>query len=342
MSAGLMIAAGYMVDLPQAHRLAFMKLCDSADDRTRIAYPGLDAVRIWAGVKKAQGQAILADLQDRGLLMQVTSGYRGHRAEYKVFPAAGDETLSLAAKQGKPCPGADKFSGPVAIPQGEDEIARLLAVIDNRKPAAASSRANPPARRKGSDSPDPSGKGLTPQTQSPERVQSGEGKGPVSQAKGSDSPDPFGSFTSFTTSSSDKTAPASQSPGSDALFDVAATPTPPPADETLPQKAERVLSTWWTARKTSGADLPTQSYPTVKGIVTTALKNNHPEADVIAAVDSLVAKGKAISGGTLRIEMTELAKRQGNRRRAGDVNSQWEDGTAAAKWDAFLPTPKAM
>lgn len=116
----------------------------------------------------------------------------------------------------------------------------------------------------------------------------------------------------------------------------------PPKDETLPQRAERVTRQWWDAMMLRPVDeRTTQGYPGVKGIVTTALKNEHPETLVIAGLDQLLAEGRSISGGTLRIAMTELRKRgNGPRRRAGDVNTQWRDGTADAEWAEFAPTPR--
>lgn len=87
MSAHLMIVAGYLPLPTPAHKLALMKICDSADDRNRLGFPGMDAVRIWADVKKSRCLQLLKDLQELGLLMQVEKAHRGRRAVFKVSPS---------------------------------------------------------------------------------------------------------------------------------------------------------------------------------------------------------------------------------------------------------------
>lgn len=203
MSAHLMIVAGYLPARSPSHSKALMKFCDSADDRNRLGFPGLDAVRLWTGTRKSQALQIVKDLQDDGLIMQVEAGHRGRRAVFKVFPNPGDEVYSLSAKQGKECPGADKFAGSPGIPSDE-EIEARIAAMDGK-----------PVKSEGSDSPDPSKKGPAQRTQSEgsgpadpmdpngsgppdpndgERVRSGSTKGPVKQAKGSGPTDPFGTY----------------------------------------------------------------------------------------------------------------------------------------------------
>jgi hypothetical protein len=180
-----MIAAGYL-DLPVSHKLVLIKICDSADVKTRIGYPGLDALRLWAGTKRSRTMVILTDLEEMGLIVQVGRGNRGSRASFKVFPDAGDEHLSVAARAGKECPGSAKFKGVPPIPSDE-EVAR-------RVEQAPSGRGF--GHRKGSGVQDPMGSVPTPgkgpvdrtlsrpegsYTQDP----SGDGKGPLQDEKGS-------------------------------------------------------------------------------------------------------------------------------------------------------------
>lgn len=69
-----------------AHKLVMLCLADSADDATRAGWPGLDAIMEWAGVKRSQAYAILADLQADGLIRAATRGQRGKRAEWVCWP----------------------------------------------------------------------------------------------------------------------------------------------------------------------------------------------------------------------------------------------------------------
>lgn len=118
---------------------------------------------------------------------------------------------------------------------------------------------------------------------------------------------------------------------------------PPPPGETLPQQAERVTRGWWDAMMLRPVEQrTTQSYPAVKGIVATALKTEQPERLIVAALDRLLAEGRSITGGSLRIAMTELRKLgpDGVRRRSG-VNEAWQDGSAQKSWQAFTQ-PKAV
>ncbi|GLY32018.1 hypothetical protein [Kineosporia sp. NBRC 101731] len=144
MSAHLLIVAGYM-DIPEKHKLALMKICDSADDGSRIGYPGLDAIRAWTGAARSQALAILVDLQKWGLLMQVEQGHRGRRASYKVFPDAGDEKGSLSVRRGGVCPGADAFKGSPGIPK-EEELAHRLASADTRRATERKAKGSSPDR----------------------------------------------------------------------------------------------------------------------------------------------------------------------------------------------------
>ena len=82
-------------------------------------------------------------------------------------------------------------------------------------------------------------------------------------------------------------------------------PTPPP---TLDQQVEAFLRAWWDWVMANQPNrLPSQSYPTVKGIVRTAISNGKPPRLIEAALGLLITQGKSISGGTLQNAMTEVA-----------------------------------
>ncbi|GAB3977225.1 hypothetical protein GCM10029978_066360 [Actinoallomurus acanthiterrae] len=211
-----MVVAGYLSLPTPAHKLALMKICDSADDRNRLGFPGLDAVRIWADVKKSRGLQIIKDLQELGLLMQVEKARRGRRAVFKVFPEPGDEVFSVAGKAGLPCPGGDRFRGVPAIPQSDQEIAALICAIDAKRwPGAAdpseSRRPTAAAGTDGSSPPDPDSVGPPQRTLDSGSDGSdpspgfgsngGDRKGPIGPVNGSGRPDPFGSFLPSNTTS---------------------------------------------------------------------------------------------------------------------------------------------
>lgn len=194
-----MILAGY-VDLAPAHKLALIKLCDSADERTRLGFPGLDAVRVWSGLSRSRALQVIKDLQEQGLVMQVQAGHRGQRAVYKVFPAPGDEMSSLAHTQGRPCPGAALFAGVPSMPTDVDITDRITSLD----------------APKGSRPRDPSRKGPVGGTQTvgscqrdpevPGKGPAGTGKGPTRPIEGSGRRDPFGQDLHKTTTTTTGTA----------------------------------------------------------------------------------------------------------------------------------------
>jgi hypothetical protein len=167
-----MVTAGYL-ELPPSHKLALIKICDSADSRSRVGYPGMDALRLWCGLSRSRVIAVINELEDLGLIVQVGRGNRGRRASYKAFPDPGDEALSVAARAGKQCPGAVNFKGLPPIPD-DDEVAQRIATASAGRPF--------PGRRKGS------------YVQDPTETRSAPGKGPtgstLSEAKGSYAQDP--------------------------------------------------------------------------------------------------------------------------------------------------------
>ncbi|MFE6186484.1 hypothetical protein ACFQ6U_18875 [Streptomyces sp. NPDC056465] len=88
MSIHLMIVAAYLPPdvVNQGQKLALMKICDSADDETRLARPGMRRLRAWVGVSKSRCTTIVTELVAKGLVERVSVGRIGRAAVYRVFP----------------------------------------------------------------------------------------------------------------------------------------------------------------------------------------------------------------------------------------------------------------
>ncbi|MFI5799084.1 hypothetical protein [Streptomyces sp. NPDC051677] len=88
MSIHLMVVAAYLPEdvVTQSQKLALMKICDSADDETRLSKPGLRRLRAWVGVTEKRCMTIVTELVAKGLIERVETGKAGRRAVYRVFP----------------------------------------------------------------------------------------------------------------------------------------------------------------------------------------------------------------------------------------------------------------
>ncbi|MFE0704968.1 hypothetical protein [Streptomyces sp. NPDC058872] len=88
MSIHLMIVAAYLPPdvVNQGQKLALMKICDSADDETRLARPGMRRLRAWVGVSRSRCTTIVTELVAKGLVERVSVGRIGRAAVYRVFP----------------------------------------------------------------------------------------------------------------------------------------------------------------------------------------------------------------------------------------------------------------
>ncbi|MGW3246598.1 hypothetical protein [Streptomyces sp. NPDC001070] len=88
MSIQLMVAAAYLPKdvVTQGQKLALMKICDSADDETRLSRPGMRRLRAWVGVGEKRCTTIVTELVALGLIERVETGKLGRRATYRVFP----------------------------------------------------------------------------------------------------------------------------------------------------------------------------------------------------------------------------------------------------------------
>lgn len=83
-----MVLAAYLPDdvVSQGQKLALMKICDSADDETRLSKPGMRRLRAWVGVGEKRCSTIVTELVAKGLIERVEVGKLGRRTVYKVFP----------------------------------------------------------------------------------------------------------------------------------------------------------------------------------------------------------------------------------------------------------------
>lgn len=88
LSIHLMVVAAYLPEdvVTQGQKLALMKICDSADDETRLSKPGMRRLRAWVGVGEKRCTTIVTELVAKGLVERVEVGKSGRRAVYRVFP----------------------------------------------------------------------------------------------------------------------------------------------------------------------------------------------------------------------------------------------------------------
>ena len=316
MSGPLTVAAGYLDHLPLSHKLALMKIADSAEHESRVGYPGLDAIRLWSGAKRSRALEILRELQEMGLVMQVEAGRRGTRASYKVFPDPGDEAHGLAVRRGQSCPGAALFKGVPGVPSA-DEVEARVAVLDGAKgawnEAGAAAVAQRRKREKGSGQPDPFKSSLLQD----QNLQDQDAAALFEQAPAPET----------------ESAPSGRAKRKSSVKSAAA--------QELDARAERFTRTWWDWIAANTPErLPGQSYISVKQVVRTAMANHKPDRLVEAGLNRIVASGWGISGGTLTKAMTDAASHpkapEEFRSFASEVPAQSTNGTRRKSGDEVL------
>lgn len=88
MSIHLMLVAAYLPKelVNTTQKLVLMKICDSADDQTRLGRPGLERMMAWSGVGEKRVATVVTELVALGLVQRVEVGRVRRRAEYRVFP----------------------------------------------------------------------------------------------------------------------------------------------------------------------------------------------------------------------------------------------------------------
>lgn len=72
--------------MPAAKKLIFMAICDDASSENGHAFPGMDKLGSWSGLKsKSRILELIAELIDEGYLARVESGHKGRRAVFQVY-----------------------------------------------------------------------------------------------------------------------------------------------------------------------------------------------------------------------------------------------------------------
>ncbi|MFF8769048.1 helix-turn-helix domain-containing protein [Kitasatospora sp. NPDC015120] len=88
MSIHLMLVAAYLPPdvVTPTEKLALMKICDSADDETRLSRPGAHRLSAWTGVGEKRAITLVTNLVKKGLVERIEVGKPGRTATYRVFP----------------------------------------------------------------------------------------------------------------------------------------------------------------------------------------------------------------------------------------------------------------
>ncbi|MFF0409716.1 hypothetical protein ACFYUY_04685 [Kitasatospora sp. NPDC004745] len=149
MSIQLMIVAAYLGPdvVTQGQKLALMKLCDSADDETRLSRPGMVRLRAFVGVGRARATTIVTELVEKGLVERVEVGRPGRAAQYRVFPGGSPgipSTEELRARHAA-ADAAPKNSAKAraSVPRARpSQPARTAADVADRKARAKASEAD--------------------------------------------------------------------------------------------------------------------------------------------------------------------------------------------------------
>ena len=88
MSIHLLIVASYLPEelVNARQKLVLQKICDSADDDTRLAVPTQRRLVAWAGVGPKRVSTLITELVGKGLVERVSEARDGHAAVYRAFP----------------------------------------------------------------------------------------------------------------------------------------------------------------------------------------------------------------------------------------------------------------
>ncbi|MCT9003514.1 helix-turn-helix domain-containing protein [Streptomyces rhizosphaerihabitans] len=143
MSIHLMVVAAYLPEdvVTQSQKLAMMKICDSADDETRLSKPGLRRLRAWIGVGEKRCMTIVTELVAKGLIERVETGKAGRRAVYRVFPLGvppipSNDDLEARFKEADAAPKNPRLARPGVARAAPSKPARTHEDIDARALAA--------------------------------------------------------------------------------------------------------------------------------------------------------------------------------------------------------------
>ncbi|MGW4048856.1 hypothetical protein [Streptomyces sp. NPDC004721] len=143
MSIHLMVVAAYLPGdvVNQTQKLALMKICDSADDETRLSKPGIRRLRAWVGVTEKRCMTIVTELVAKGLIERVEVGKQSRRAVYRVFPMGvpptpSNDDLDARFKEADAAPKNPRLDRSYAARAAPSKPAMTHADIDVRALAA--------------------------------------------------------------------------------------------------------------------------------------------------------------------------------------------------------------
>jgi hypothetical protein len=120
------------VTMPQARKLVLLCLADDAGAQTGVAIPGLEEIMATACIGRSAALDAIATLVEDGYIVRLSSGSRGHRAEFLVRCPCPEHKGSGAAD-----PNADK--GSAKGPQ------RVRELPDPLKPSTSTTQSSSPA-----------------------------------------------------------------------------------------------------------------------------------------------------------------------------------------------------
>ncbi|MDP9101619.1 MAG: hypothetical protein M3N21_05680 [Actinomycetota bacterium] len=121
-----LLSVAALRDLKPAEKLVLMCLCDNANQKDYLAYPGIPAMMRWANVSRARVFQCLKHLIELKQIEQVKTGHRGQAAEFLLFPFGCCELHGLESNPLDPQPEdkglADWTDEPCGLSSGLDAI----------------------------------------------------------------------------------------------------------------------------------------------------------------------------------------------------------------------------
>ncbi|MFJ6136467.1 helix-turn-helix domain-containing protein [Kitasatospora sp. NPDC092286] len=147
MSIHLMLIAAYLPPdmVTPTEKLALMKICDSADDETRLSRPGLHRLAAWTGVSEKRTITLVTQLVEKGLVERIEVGKIGRTAVYRVFPLVlptlpHTEELKERRRAASTAPRNPRLARPGVARSKPAAPARTYEDVDRREARAAEKR----------------------------------------------------------------------------------------------------------------------------------------------------------------------------------------------------------
>ena len=109
--------AAEIPDLLPTWKLLLMAICHDAD-ADGVSYPGRDKLAAWSGLGRSQCAAAIGGLIERGLLVRISQGRKGHRATFRV--ELDDGPYSVRSEPDAKAGAIGSGKGPVRVRQLPD------------------------------------------------------------------------------------------------------------------------------------------------------------------------------------------------------------------------------